>query len=466
MKISRLVKKKSFSACLTLLLFSCADSEPININELYVSEERVGETLTRNLYFASDAKNKKFSGEVIEYNEDGSFKSQYSVKLGRIVDKNIQSFYPNGSLLETQSIDENGYRVGLREIYYENGSLKQRSNYLPERKGVENIELYYENGNLLRSISLLAFGGITEKFSYFEGKNQSYYENGSLELVQYYRDGYLIKEEKYNLEQKKIHQLDYLINNGQFQRFFEDGSRESIGISNIWNASIESKKSFSELKEKINSGGKINRTIYNSDGNKVRVEYFELNDYLINTLLSDLTGSESDGFTLLFENNELNDVLCIFNGKETQDWFGKCQDKDYITLSCESYPGSVYDRIGKWSHYQNLYLEIYLGSSNVVNATYVYKGDPKNVFSKKGGIYKSKYEPYYDREMPRESVLKLQWGETSNQFFLDREDPSKSYYWGLDKVPSPCKLIPAELMYAGIKKIKKIAEDTTSKNKF
>ena len=463
--------KKFFSVCLTFLLFSCADSEPININELYVSEEKIdGNYRVRDFYYESDAQNKKsFSGEVIEYHEDGSFKSQYNVKQGKIIDKNIQSFYPNGSLRETQSIGENGYRVGLQERYYENGNLQQRMNFLPERGGIENLEFFYESGNLRRFISLIAFEGRIKKISYFEGKNESYYENGGIELVQHYRDGYLIKEEKYNSEQKKIHQLDYLVNNGQFQRFFEDDSKESIRLLEIWNPSIESNKSFSELKEKINSGGKIQRTTYDSSGNKVRAEYFELKDYRIDALSGDLTGSESDSFTLLFENNEVSDALCIFNGKETQDWFGKCQRKTYVTMSCESYPGSTsyLDAVGEYTHYQNLYLEIYLGSSNVENATYVYKNDKTNkVYREKGGVYKSRYEEYDMREMPEESLLRLQWGKTSNEFFLDRENPSKSYYWGLSKVPAPCVLIPAELMDVGIEKIEKIAEDTISENKF
>ena len=97
----------------------------------------------------------------------------------------------------------------------------------------------------------------------------------------------------------------------------------------------------------------------------------------------------------------------------------------------------------------------------------MYKNDKTNkVYREKGGVYKSRYEEYDMREMPEESLLRLQWGKTSNEFFLDRENPSKSYYWGLSKVPAPCVLIPAELMDAGIEKIEKIAEDTISENKF
>lgn len=458
--------KKIFSVCLTFLLFSCVDSKPTNINELYVKEEKVDTWVVNKIFFDALNTKKAFFGEIIEYNEDGSFRSQYNVKRGRRIDTNIQSFYSNGNLYEKVSIGELGYKVGLREVYYKNGDLMWRGNYLPEMKGIENIESYYENGNLKRFVSLVSFGG-TPKYSYFEGKNELYYENGNLDTVKHYQVGFKIKEEKYNLEQKKIHQLDYLDNGGQFQRFFEDGSKESIRLLGIWNPNIESRKSFFELQEKINSGGKIQRTTYGSDGNIERVEYFELKDFRIDALSGNLTGSESDDFIYLYENNEVSDAICIFNGKETQDWIGKCQD--YVTLSCESYPGSTsyLDAVGEYTHYQNLYLEIYLGDSNVVNATYVYKNDATNrVFRKQGGVYKSRYEEYDMREMPEESVLRLQWGKTSNEFFLDRENPSKSYYYALGKVPSPCELIPAALMDAGIKKIEKIAEDTISENKF
>ena len=157
--------KNIFSVFFTFLLFSCADPEPVDINKLYVSEEKIdGNFRVRNFYYESDAQNKKsFSGEVIEYHEDGSFKSQYNVKQGKIIDKNIQSFYPNGSLHVTQSIGENGYQVGLREIYYENGNLEQRMNsYL--KGGIENIEIYYESGNLRRFIPLIAFEGKSKNF--------------------------------------------------------------------------------------------------------------------------------------------------------------------------------------------------------------------------------------------------------------------------------------------------------------
>ena len=120
--------------------------------------------------------------------------------------------------------------------------------------------------------------------------------------------------------------------------FFEDGSKESIRLVEILNPSIESNKSFSELKEKMaESGGQIQRTTYDSSGNRIRAEYFELKDYRIDALSGDLTGSESDGFTLLFENNS-KVMRSVYLMEKRLRIGSENVKKKYVTLSCESYP--------------------------------------------------------------------------------------------------------------------------------
>ncbi len=97
-------------------------------------------------------------------------------------------YHTNGQLLSRETYDDQGRKQGLSELFYDNGSPWNTTCY-KDGKPVGKVLRYYESGELN---SRSYFDPAGNKLSHHE-----FYMNGNLRLEQTFRNGRLIKEQRY-----------------------------------------------------------------------------------------------------------------------------------------------------------------------------------------------------------------------------------------------------------------------------
>ena len=111
----------------------------------------------------------KFSGEIINYYENGNIWTSFTYIQGK-EDGEYKEWYENGTLNEKCTYIQ-GKRDGKCESWFENGNIYEKGTYT---QGKENgkYEYWYKNGNLFQKYMFIQ--------GELDGKFEEWYENGSI----------------------------------------------------------------------------------------------------------------------------------------------------------------------------------------------------------------------------------------------------------------------------------------------
>jgi antitoxin component YwqK of YwqJK toxin-antitoxin module len=179
-----------------------------------------------------------------------------------------KEFSATGQLLQTGNV-ENGHKVGKWSHYFENGKLKTEGRYADDFFLLENS--WDSNGN-----HTVKNGSGTFVAYYPDGTTMS--ESGD------YRDGYKTGTWRtfYENSDKVLQEVQYEkgILNGIHKQYYESGGifAEGMMVNNCfdgeWNWYFEDGKNESKVIFKLNKKEGI-QTMWNSDGEKLKEEYFE-----------------------------------------------------------------------------------------------------------------------------------------------------------------------------------------------
>ena len=240
-----MIKKINILTAIFVFIVGCSQSEPVNFGLL---EDRDG-----TYYLKGESK--PFSGPVFSVAGFGSG-STGTILKGKF-EGEFKSFFGDGQIRSLDTFKD-GLRDGKFEYFFSNGRVSSKGNYVNDKFDGKIEEFtwegdpltihvyengvpitatnytYFDNGNLSYIENLK--DGITSDEGVLDGVVTSYEEDGNLDFIETYKDGYLdglVEEYGDNglifiREYYKKGRLD-----GQSTMFYQDGS-ETISTQGLY----------------------------------------------------------------------------------------------------------------------------------------------------------------------------------------------------------------------------------------
>jgi antitoxin component YwqK of YwqJK toxin-antitoxin module len=128
-----------------------------------------------------------FSGYMVEYYEDGSYKTRSRIEEGKLHGM-VRGWFPDGTL-ESEEPFVHGVSHGVRQRWYENGTLAARTEIV-EGEVHGEFKTWDEDGHLIQRIAMSR--------GQPHGVSESYYPSGYLRTRVKVEQGQILSQESWD----------------------------------------------------------------------------------------------------------------------------------------------------------------------------------------------------------------------------------------------------------------------------